>query len=91
MSTPVPTLSPSTYFSHHRRPLLRWGTLLAALLLGLVLFYLTRESLLIAAASILTIDDAKVPADYLVILGGMRRRGPSLLPPSTIRDLRQRS
>jgi uncharacterized SAM-binding protein YcdF (DUF218 family) len=43
---------------------------LAALLLGLVLIYLTREPLLIAAAGILTIDDAKVPADYLVILGG---------------------
>jgi uncharacterized SAM-binding protein YcdF (DUF218 family) len=70
MTTPVPALSPSTYFSRHRRPLLRWGTLLTALLLALVFLYLTREPLLIASARILTIDDARAPADYLVILGG---------------------
>jgi uncharacterized SAM-binding protein YcdF (DUF218 family) len=70
MTTPVQTLSPSTYFSRHHRPLLRWGTLLAAPLLGLVLLYLTREPLLTAAACSLTIDDAKAPADYLVVLGG---------------------
>jgi len=70
MTTPVPTLSPSTYFSRYHRPLWRWGTLLAVLLLGLVLLYLTREPLLITGARVLTIDDARAPADYLVVLGG---------------------
>ena len=69
MTTPVtlPALSPHP-LPHSCRPRLRWGTLLAVLLLGLAFLYLAREPLLIAAARALTLDAAEAPADYLVVL-----------------------
>lgn len=44
--------------------------LAALFFLSLALLYLAREPLLILAGRALTVDDAKSPADYLVVLGG---------------------